>query len=265
MEVLPFTHTDLDSLTELQPTGWDNITPIFNFYLRAEFCFPFKIILAKKVVGTGVFLVHDDVAWLAHIIVHAQYRNKGIGKQITQYLVDHIPHQCKTIYLIATDLGEPVYKKLGFIAEADYAFLNNGSFGSDITPSANVKPFEKKYENEILTMDKSTSGENREMHFKDNLEGSFVFVANNKVEAYYLPAFGNGLIVGTNPIAGTELMKLRSKVSETFILPAANKAAISCLLSNNYNQFRIAKRMRLGKARNWQPTNIYNRVSGQIG
>jgi len=264
MDFLPFTTNDIPILLELQPEGWDNLTPIFNYYLRSDFCYPVKIVIDDKIIGTGVSIIHDDVAWLAHIIVHKDYRNKGIGKQVTQYLVDAIPTHCKTIYLIATDMGEPVYKKLGFIAEADYAFLNNGNFG-EFTEPENVKPFEEKYESEILAIDKAASGENRGMHFSGHLQDSFVYVTNNKVEGSYLPAFGNGLIVATNPTAGIELMKLRSKRSDTFILPNDNKAAIDCLIQHNYNLFRIAKRMRLGTERPWQPENIYNRVSGQIG
>jgi len=264
MDFLPFTTKDIPVLLELQPEGWDNLNPIFNYYLHSDFCYPLKIIIDNKIVGTGVSIMHDDVAWLAHIIVHKDHRNKGIGKQVTQYLIDNIPTYCKTIYLIATDMGEPVYKKLGFIAEADYAFLNKGSFGT-ITTSENVKPFEEKHETEILAIDKVASGENRGMHFSGHLEDSFVYMANNKVEGYYLPAFGNGLIVATNPVAGIEMMKLRSKKSDTFILPNTNKAAVDCLIKNNYNLFRIAKRMRLGAERQWQPENIYNRVSGQIG
>ncbi len=265
MEVLPFTHTDLDALQELQPAGWDNITPAFNFYLGSNFCFPVKIVVNGKVIGTGVSIIHDDVAWLAHIIVHADYRNKGIGKHITQYLIDRIPVKCKTIYLIATDLGEPVYKKLGFVTETDYAFYKDGSFGTDITLSSNILPFKEEYLNQLLAIDKEASGENREMHLKEYLQGSFVLIENNKVKAYYLPEFGNGLIIGIDTVAGIELMKLRSKKYYYFILPADNKAATDCLIKHNYVHFRTAKRMILGTNRPWQPMNMYNRISGQIG
>ncbi len=264
MVLQPFTLADVPVLQDLQPEGWDNLTPIFNYYLRSDFCYPLKIVIDNKVIGTGVSIIHDDVAWLAHIIVHKDHRNKGVGQQITQHLINSIPTHCKTIYLIATDMGEPVYKKLGFIAEADYAFLNKGSFGT-FTSSDNVTPFEAKHEAEILAIDKAASGENRAMHFSGHLQDSFVYVVNDKVEGYYLPAFGNGLIVAINPTAGIEMMKLRSKKSDTFILPKDNKAAVDCLVKNNYNLFRIAKRMRLGAEIPWQPKNIYNRVSGQIG
>ncbi|MGP8214815.1 MAG: GNAT family N-acetyltransferase [Bacteroidia bacterium] len=265
MDALLFENADLKYLNELQPTGWDNITPAFNFYLDSAFCKAIKVVAGEKIIGIGAFIIHEGVAWLAHIIVHKDYRNKGTGGFITQYLIDHIPGKCETIYLIATDMGEPLYKKLGFVAEAGYSFFNNGSFNNATEISDNIKSFSEEYLEQILSLDKEAYGENREAHLKDYIYGSFVFVADNKVQGFYLPAFGNGLIVATGPIAGTELMKLRSKSFDTFILPSGNKPAIACLLNHNYSRFRVAKRMRLGKNRAWQPGNIYNRVSGQIG
>jgi hypothetical protein len=265
MNLLPFERTDLDSLKELQPTGWDNITPHFNFYLNSSFCFPMKVISDDKVIGIGASILHDNVAWLAHIIVHSGYRNKGIGSFITQNLINALKSKTETIYLIATDMGEPVYKKLGFIAEADYLFFNNGSFGGDVVIADYIKPYEEEYLTKVLAIDLEVYGETRAMHIRPFLPDSFVFINNNKVEGFYLPRFSNGLIVAKNANAGTELMKLRSKAFEYFIFPSDNKPATDYLVKHNYTHFRTAKRMRLGKSRIWQPENIYNRVSGQIG
>ena len=64
------------------------------------------------------------MVWLAHINVQPGNRNHGLGKLITQFLVDEAQAKnCDTIYLIATDLCEPVYKKVGFETETDYLFL----------------------------------------------------------------------------------------------------------------------------------------------
>ncbi|HTB06734.1 MAG TPA: GNAT family N-acetyltransferase [Bacteroidia bacterium] len=265
MNAFPFTTADLPFLNEFQQPGWGDITTHFNFYLSQPFCFAIKIVADKKIIGIGAYVLHDDVAWLAHIIVHADYRNKGTGRYITQCLVDSLKGKCETIYLIATDMGEPVYKKVGFVVEADYLFFNNGNFGKDQQISENIKPCSDNYLSEIKELDKEVYGENREMHFLEYMAESSVFIENNKVQGFYLPKFGDGLILSKNPIAGTELMKLRSKAFENFIFPSENKVAASCLLSNNYVQYRIAKRMRLGKERKWIPENIYNRVSGQIG
>jgi GNAT superfamily N-acetyltransferase len=264
MKAQPFESTDLHFLKELQQPGWSDITTHFNFYLSSPFCFAIKIVADEKVVGIGAYVLHDDVAWLAHIIVHADYRNRGIGRNITQSLVDSLKGKCETIYLIATGMGEPVYKKLGFIAEADYLFFKGGNFGESKI-SDNIKSYSPEYLNDIIALDKEAYGENREIHFSEYLPESFAFIEGNKVTGFYLPAFGDGLIISKSKTAGAELMKLRSNKFETFIFPSENETAIACLKSNNYSQFRVAKRMRLGKERKWKPQNIYNRVSGQIG
>lgn len=120
MRVQPLNHNDLNSLPGLQPDGWQDITPSFEFYTRSSFCFPLKIISDDKIVGIGTTIIHHDVAWLAHIIVQKDYRKKGIGQLITERLVDSLkPMNCETIYLLATDLGAPVYEKAGFETETE--------------------------------------------------------------------------------------------------------------------------------------------------
>jgi len=105
MDRQPLELPDLELITALQPPDWPNIIPSIEFYIISTFCFPIKLIIDNKIVGIGTTIIHNDIAWLAHIIVHPEHRNQGIGKIITQTLVDSLQTKCDTIYLIATDLG----------------------------------------------------------------------------------------------------------------------------------------------------------------
>ncbi|MBL0009542.1 MAG: GNAT family N-acetyltransferase [Saprospiraceae bacterium] len=98
--------------------------PAIQFYITSDFCFPIKVSIDHKIAGTGTAIIHHDVAWLAHIIVHPDFRNQGIGKLITESLVK-MAHakSCDTLYLLATELGEPVYRKIGFETETEYLFF----------------------------------------------------------------------------------------------------------------------------------------------
>ena len=97
-----------------------------NIIQTQVLCFPFKASIENKIVGIGTTILHHETAWLAHIIVHPEYRNRGIGKMITQALVDHSYSKGrKTIYLIATELGLPVYRRLGFESETEYTIFKS--------------------------------------------------------------------------------------------------------------------------------------------
>lgn len=264
--ILPLYSEDLAHTHELQPTDWPDMFPHLNFYINAPFCFPLKLVLDTKIVAIGTTIIHEDVAWLAHIIVHPDYRNKGLGKKMTQALIDSLnTSHCRTIWLIATPLGEPVYRKIGFEAESDYLVLKGEIISQNSSLATSIKPFDEKYRDQIFQLDRIAAGENRAMHLNDSLPEAFIFIKGSTVEGFYLPTLRDGLIVAANPVAGIELMKLRLTQKNFAVLPAENEPALAFLESIGFKEFKQLKRMWLGKKRNWQPTFIYNRVSGQIG
>src|SRR5688500_3639509 len=124
MKIFDLFPDELNDLIALQPEGWPDIRPHFQFYFNSSFCSPIKLVADKKIVGIGSCIYHRETAWLGHIIVHKEFRNQGIGTKITQALVERaLEINSSTISLIATELGEPVYAKLGFRKESDYCFF----------------------------------------------------------------------------------------------------------------------------------------------
>ena len=217
-------------------------------------------------VGIGTTILHNDVAWLAHIIVHDNYRNQGIGKLITENLID-IAHanNCATIYLLATEMGEPVYRKLGFESETEYILYKGEKTAGLIRPSEKILSYKIDFLEEISTIDQQVSGEDRMFHLEPHLSSGFVYLDGKKVQGYYLPTFGDGLIIALTPTAGQELMKLRLTSKDNAAFPVDNEHATEIIKKTNFKEFRIQKRMRLGKKRDWQPIHIYNRIGGNLG
>ncbi|MFI5171992.1 MAG: GNAT family N-acetyltransferase [Chitinophagales bacterium] len=259
--------SDLLQLSAFQPEGWRDIIPQLQFYINSSYCFPIKLSEEKTIVAIGTAVVHKQTAWLAHIIVHPDRRKQGLGNAITKYLVDmlHAKKDIETIYLIATELGAPVYEKVGFETESEYICFKESSVDFDQFTLQNIIPYGENYIDQIRELDKLTSGEDRFFRFHDFLKDGSVYFDKNKVEGFYLPGFGEGLIVADNPVAGIELMKLRLKTNDIAILPGENTKAIKFLFDHDFSEFRRVKRMRLGKKRNWLPENLFNRMGGQIG
>jgi len=266
MQIHPLTSSDIPLLTLLQPEGWHDIVPVYTFYNTSPFCFPIKITIANELIGVGTTILHNDVAWLAHIIVHPDYRNRGIGKFITESLIENIDTRfCKTIYLIATALGEPVYEKSGFKTETEYLFYKNLAADKIFTPSPNIVPYNQLHHDQIKRMDQRISGENRSFHFEEYLPNAYVYTINNHVEGYYIPDFHEGLIIATSSEAGTGLMQKRLTTKEHAAFPIDNISAIACMSMQGFEPFKTAKRMRLGEIRDVDYTQIFNRIAGSIG
>lgn len=259
---------DLDELAGLQPEGWTEIRSKYQFYVENEFCFPKKAVIDNKIVGLGCSVVFGSTAWLAHIIVDSNFRNRGIGLKIVEDLLGDIKtfSSVKSALLIATDMGEPVYKKAGFRVVSDYQFFYREKPWETVSVSENVKVYHERYYRQLIEMDKCISGENREPLIKQYLEGAMIYLDNNVLKGYYLPRLGDGMIFAENEIAGIELMKLKYSTIDKAVLPAENIAGVEFLKQNGFGEPKLeGKRMILGEAIEWNPEKIYGRIGGNYG
>lgn len=261
-----FTAEDLSRIPSINPPDWKDISPHFIYYLLSDFCFPLKLEIHHKLVGIGSAIIHNDAAWLAHIVVHPDHRNKGLGNLITKRLLEIAEEQkCKSAHLLATDLGFPVYIKQGFIEDTDYIIFKQPEADFELDISENIIGIKDKHKEAIRDLDKRVSGEDRFFRLEEHFNSAKVYFDDNRLQGFYLPGFGEGLIVAENPIAGIALMQQRLLDNDIATLPVDNLEAIQFLKSLHFTPQRTLKRMYLGEKRIWEPQNLYNRVGGYVG
>ena len=266
MQVLNLQSADIDILNELQPLGWEDIRSYFYYYVSSPSCDTIKICEGTRIAAIGTTIRHPDTAWLAHVIVHPDFRNQGLGKKLTSELIDRAyAKKIKTIYLDATDMGFPVYRKLGFETETEYVHFDGELINQNLSNPAAVIPYDEKYRRDILKLDQNTSGENRELILNDRLKFSLLYLKEDQVAGLYFPNFFENAIMANDPEAGTELMKLRMRVKHKFRFPVGNKHGINFLIKNGYQQIRTSRKMILGPKREWNERYNYNRISGGLG
>ena len=216
-------------------------------------------------MGIGTAIINGSTAWLAHIIVHKEYRSAGIGTAITKSLVELIRnHSCATMLLIATALGEPVYRKLGFTVEAQYLFLDHGKLPVPAEEKC-IIPFHPKYQSALLQFDQLISGEARENLLNPHLSGSKLFLDGDELKGIYLPSLGEGFIAALDSHAGTEFMKHKWRINKMFCVPVQNEHGIEFLKRHGFKEVRKASRMILGKKIPWNGSKIYSRIGGNLG
>lgn len=168
------------------------------------------------------------------------------------------------MYLIATELGEPIYKKVGFITETEY-LVHKNIVKKDWVIFTHIHAYEDKYQEQISTLDRKTSGEERMNDIGEYLANGFVYLNDDRVEGYYLPGYTEGFIIADTEIAGIEILKLHLKDKDRVVIPRENHAARIFLEETGVGEIKTIKRMRLGKEREVRFANIYNRISGTIG
>ncbi len=266
MTIQNIQNSDIDRLKELQPEGWTDIRSYFYYYSASNWCNPLKIVENNKIIAVGTTIKHPDTAWLAHIIVHPEFRNRGLGREIAGSLIERLDNEgYQTVYLDATDMGFPVYKKLGFEVETDYIHLDGECIDLFLNDPSTVVPYLEQYREDLLQLDWQISGENRAAILSGNLASSLLYLENGLVKGAYFPHLFDGFILAEHPLAGTELMKIRMRTRNTARLPVENKHAANFLLQHSYKHMRNSKRMVRGMKRPWKPEGIYNRISGGLG
>jgi GNAT superfamily N-acetyltransferase len=258
---------DLEALRNLQPPDWSDIIPDVRYYIEADFCYPLKVEVDNEIAGLGAAIVYGDTAWLAHIIVHSDFRNKGIGYTIVKELLDIInTMKVSSCLLTATALGKPVYEKAGFKSVSEYVFMNREKPWIEKPASLNILDYNEKFREQIYQMDWKASGEDRRLLLSDFIQDAKVFVEKEKVLGYCIPRLKEGPIIAQNPEAGIELMKIKYSTSEKAVIPVENDVALDFLLANGFKPTETrGTRMVLGNDVDWEPANIYSRAGGNFG
>ena len=266
LKIEPFTTNDLEFVAGLQPEGWPDIFTSIQYYCTSEFCFPIKATQNGTVAGIGTAIIHGNTAWLAHIIVNKDFRNNGIGTTLTRSLIELIHKTpCRTLLLIATALGEPVYKKLGFEVDTQYVFFDDAGDLPAMNSTKEITPFQKCHEDALLQLDRSVSGEDRKKLLKDHFTNTQIFLENGTLVGFYMTTLGEGLIIANTPEAGVTLMKLRATSNKKFCIPINNTQGIDLLRQHGFKELRKASRMMLGNKLVWDSTKIYSRIGGNLG
>ena len=267
MQYSILTYPEIDKISNLQPEGWPDITDAFRFYCSSGFCNPVKITIDNEIVGVGNSILFEKTAWLAHVIVNSEYRKHGIGYKIVDSLLAYIKTRgIETSLLIATELGEPVYKKAGFRKVSDYCFFRRESSNTDKQRIDKIQPYKDKFYNDIIQLDTYILGENRERLLKNHLHKSFVYIKNNVIDGFYIPGLGEGPILSLTTDAGKELMRFKYSTVNKATLPGDNQAGIEFLKEFGFTETNtIGKRMIIGREIDWKPEMIYSRIGGNFG
>ena len=266
--IQPFTGADLGRISHLQPDGWEDITAFFEAYLEANFCLPLKIEDDNRVVALGSLILHRETAWLAHIIVDARMRRKGLGLAVTEELIRRAEENgCHVQLLIATELGVPLYECSGFRHSCDYVFYQKRAGSVDDVPSR-IRVLEPGDFPQLLKLDRRASGEDRGAVLSRYGTTGWVYTGSGGevIRGFFLPNLGEGSVVAQDAEAGTALMDLRLAKAQTApVLPAGNEAANSFLRSSGLKIKKSATRMvRHGD----DPLNqdmVFNRIGGHLG
>ncbi|MFZ1705044.1 MAG: GNAT family N-acetyltransferase [Saprospiraceae bacterium] len=269
MQVIrPLKTNDINGLNALTPVEWKfEYESFLKNFIDEPFFYAFLLLQENNIVGTGNVLIKGNIGWLANIIVDYNHRNLGLGFSMTKFLVDFLQDKgCETQILIATKLGEPVYQKIGFKKITEYYCYDSVR---DV-PYANsdfIRPLTLENKSLVYNLDYMANGENRSHLINKFYKNGFgYFDTGDLLLGFYLPEFGKGLVISSDPTAGKELLKLKHATKgRRTMLPIENEEGIKTLENLGLTKGISSSKMILGKLNFWNPSCIYSYGSGYCG
>ncbi|UQZ85300.1 Acetyltransferase (GNAT) family protein [Paenibacillus konkukensis] len=272
--IRPMSPGDLEAVVRLQPEGWGDLRPPLAFYLQFASC---ETIVAEhkgQVIGVANGTQFGPTAWIGPIIVDAAFRGQGAGKLLTKGIVSIMQGKgCRTLQLIATDLGRPVYEKLGFAADGEYCFMRKSD-------ESIVKPFPEPVPMRLMTgrdlpqaglLDRRATGEDRSALIGVLWpNGGWVVphADGSGLRAFQLNLpWAAGTIIAEDAEAGCALLHrwIDADGKRSLAVLGGNRAAVAYAEGEGFTVVKRAVRMRLGEPLPWRPEMVFSRLSGSVG
>lgn len=268
LQIRPLDFADIPSVVHFPPEDWNfDFKALLRSHLGHGYFHPVVGTLDGRPVAVGHGIRHGEVAWLGNIIVSAAHRGSGFGTALTAHLVEFMQAMgCRTQVLIATAMGEPVYRKLGFRVSSRYSFLKGPQ--APRAGLAGVSLMEPKDHGAVLELDRRATGECRGSFLAPHLPAGLVYRTSpgGEVRGCFLPTLGSGAIIAADGKAGRVLLRMKAACAAgTLVVPDSNPEAKAQLEAWGMLEYASAPRMTLGPEPDWRPGMIWSRGAGYCG
>jgi GNAT superfamily N-acetyltransferase len=242
------TPDDLDGVgRETEAGGFGNRRAFFENALARPDCRPMVGVEGDRIAATGLGAVHGSAGWIGVIFVVPEMRGRGLGTAITSAICEVLRAEgCDSLVLVATDLGRPIYEKLGFRVSTHYHMFSGEP--TDEMPAAPqgavLRQVSVSDTGRIRALDRVATGEDRRLlinTFADSgwlLEDADSVAGERRLRGYALPTMrGNAAIVAADSADAVCLLDLHRHLA-----PAGGRAWAGLLMENVRGRELLAAR-----------------------
>jgi GNAT superfamily N-acetyltransferase len=217
-------------------------------------------VAGKKLVGGACCASFGSTGWIGALGVLPRWRRRGVGEQLTRACVDWLTERgASSVLLYATDMGRPVYDRVGFVSEARARAWRGVAPGSPPDGVRRLRPGDRE---RILELDRLATGEDRSAVL-DMLPALLGLGMERRGElqgfALQTPWGAGPAVVADDAKAGVAL--LRGLVVEpqpmTITVPDGNSAASTTLARWGFAPVNSALRMRHGAPVEHDPARMF--------
>lgn len=195
--------------------------------------------------------------WIGALGVAPEARRHGLGRALTEAAVGRLHDRgARTVLLFATDMGRPLYERLGFVIEGA-ATAWRGTAGA-IPTGVEIRRLREDDREAVSALDHGATGEDR-VNLLEALHPLAGVAAerDGTLAGWAAKApYGAGIaICAADDEAGVALMAAAATgpAPSTLVVPDANAAAMANLRRWGFRAANAGERMRLGPPVAWRP------------
>jgi hypothetical protein len=199
----------------------------------------------------------------------------GLGGTITTAVCTDLEGRgCRTLLLLASRLGEPVYRRLGFEAPTSYRVYEPPETdvrATEPSAGARIRRLEASDLAALEVLDRRATGEDRSHLIRAVMDdgGRVVVGPDGVVRAFELdPAWGGHPLIAPDPTDAYALLVATAAdgpFRRRAVVPDENAPAIAHLESRGWQHTRSLTRMIRGEPLPWQPTWLWGNFNFALG
>jgi GNAT superfamily N-acetyltransferase len=286
-EIRDMTAADIDDVGESTSAGgFGDRREFFRMSVGLGDSHPVVAVADGRIVGTGVGAVHGSVGWIGVVFVVPEFRCRGLGRAITEAVCNGLEGAgCRSLVLVATEMGRPVYDRLGFREQSLYHMFSGEPEAAGPLPPAGsvVRQVRPADIDAIGDLDSRATGEDRLPLIRTFtgtgwlIEGSPADPGRDRgatgagIRGFLLPTTrGNAALIAARPEDAACLLDLHRHLTPEGNrawagLPTENEAGRRLLAERGWFPWRTFPRMIRGEQPDWQPEMIWAQFNHAMG
>jgi GNAT superfamily N-acetyltransferase len=274
-EIRPMRAADVAPAADLMRRGdWGDRTTFLAWAVGHPSCHPLIAEVGGRVLGTGIATAYGPVGWVGTIFVDQDSRGQGLGRSLTRAVIEDLEaRSCRTLLLIATEHGRPLYDHEGFtILTEQRRFAAPGT--GDTEPDARVRPFSSEMLPAIIDLDREINGQDRAAVLRTLATPKTLRVAvdsDGSVHGFLLRGpWGGAALVAPDPDDAVCLLDWRRRRAGpdgrvATGLPGLNAPGRDRLVAEGWVEERGGTRMIRGAPLDWRPQSVWGQLNGALG
>lgn len=232
-------------------------------------------------VGSGVATINGSVGWIGTIWVAPAWRGQGLGHALTMAPIEAAEAAgCRTLVLVATDAGRPLYERLGFKVQTWYRTMEHTGLPAVPAEVAQgdadrrVRPWRPDDLEPMVDLDRRATGEDRRhllAAFATPDGTRIVAGGDDRPRGFLLRAtWGGGATIAPDPADAFALLDARRRASgpdhriRAGVLEA-NPDGIARLEAAGWHEAWRAPRLIRGEPLDWRPDWIWGQFNHAVG